>query len=306
MGIRVDAPSDSPVALLKEAHGNRGLPVPVGAVEAAAIAFAQQGLAALRPLTHDLFRDVLAAVDVQLLSARVTSMAGGGFDGDLVLSNGSIVSSRPSDGIALAVRTGAPVLASHEVLAQEGVDLGDAAGEAQAGRADSAEGQPSRVDEAHSAPGGDSADWAVPEPGPLVMTEMKLVGVRVEQPSDSPIVLLKEAHGDRYLPIWIGAAEATAIAWAQQGEVSPRPLTHELFRDVLGAAGIQLRSVRVTSLTSGIFNGELVLSNGRNVQARPSDAIALAIHAGAVIEVSTGVIEEAGVEVPDDQASASD
>jgi bifunctional DNase/RNase len=78
--------------------------------------------------------------------------------------------------------------------------------------------------------------------------EMQLVGVRVEMPSNSPIALLKEAHGDRYLPIWIGAVEATAIAFAQQGMVSVRPLTHDLFRDVLEAVNIRLLSARITSL----------------------------------------------------------
>jgi bifunctional DNase/RNase len=119
------------------------------------------------------------------------------------------------------------------------------------------------------------------------------------------MVVLRDDHGNRCLPIRIGAAEAAAIAWAQQGKASPRPLTHELLRDVLEAAGIQLLSARVTSLTGGIFNGDLVLSNGGNVRARPSDAIALAIHTGAMIEASTEVIEEAGVEVPDEQAPAS-
>ena len=306
VGVRVELPSNTPIVLLKEEHGNRCLPIRIGAVEATAIAFAQQRMVSLRPLTHDLFRDVLDAVGIQLLSARIKSMTDGVFDADVVLSNGSIVNSRPSDGIALAIRTGASVLASHEVLAQEGVDLGDAPGEAQAGSADSAQVQPSRADEAHSALSGDSRDWAVPEPGTLLMTEMKLVGVRVEKPSDSPIVLLKEAHGNKYLPIWIGAVEATAIAWAQQGKVSPPARSHELFRDVLEAVGVQLLGARITSLTGGIFNGDLVLSNGSNVRARPSDAIALAIHIGAVIEASTEVIEEAGVEVPDEQSPASD
>lgn len=294
VGVRVEQLSDSPVVLLKESHGNRSLPIRIGAVEAAAIAFPQRPL---RPLTHDLFRDVLTAVGIQLLSVRIKSVADGIFDTDLVLSNGSIVSSRPSDGIALAIRTGASVLASHEVLAQEGVDLGDEPGEAQACSADSAEVQPSSED---------SRDWTIPEPGTLLVTEMKLLGVRVEMPPDSPVVLLKEAHGNSYLPIWIGAAEATAIAWAQQGKVSPRPLTHELFRDVLEVVDIQLLSARITSLTGGIFNGVLMLSNGSNVRARPSDAIALAIHTGAMIEASTEVIEEAGVELPDGHASASD
>ena len=68
------------------------------------------------------------------------------------------------------------------------------------------------------------------------MRRMEVVGVRVEMPSNSPIVLLKEQQGDRYLPIWIGAVEATAIAFAQQGMVSLRPLTHDLFKDVLEVA----------------------------------------------------------------------
>jgi uncharacterized protein len=306
VGIRVEAPSNSPVVVLKEDHGNRYLPIRVGAVEATVIAFAQQGMVSLRPLTHDLFRDVLKAVDVQLLSVRIKSVADGIFDADLVLSNGSIVSSRPCDGIALAVRTDASVLASHEVLAQEGVDLGDVPGEAQAGRVDSGEVQPSGVGEAHSALSEDSRDSTIPEPGTLLMKEMKLVGVRVEMPSESPIALLKEANGNWYLPIWIGAVEATAIRWARQGKVSPRPLTHELLRDVLEAVDVQLLSARITSLTDGIFNGVLVLSNGKNVRARPSDAIALATHTGAMIEASTEVIEKAGVEVPDEQAATSD
>ena len=65
------------------------------------------------------------------------------------------------------------------------------------------------------------------------MREMDVVGVRVEMPSNQPIVLLREVTGERYLPIWIGAVEATAIAFAQQGVTPPRPLTHDLMRDVL-------------------------------------------------------------------------
>ena len=66
------------------------------------------------------------------------------------------------------------------------------------------------------------------------------MGVRVEMPSNQPIVLLREVTGERYLPIWIGAVEATAIAFAQQGVVPPRPLTHDLLKDVLEATGNQL------------------------------------------------------------------
>ena len=72
------------------------------------------------------------------------------------------------------------------------------------------------------------------------MREVDVIGVRVEMPSNQPIVLLREVAGDRYLPIWIGAVEATAIAFAQQGVVPPRPLTHDLMKDLLTATGNDL------------------------------------------------------------------
>src|SRR5690606_38695381 len=83
--------------------------------------------------------------------------------------------------------------------------------------------------------------------------QMEVVGVRVEMPSNQPIVLLKEAHGDRYLPIWIGMTEATAIALAQAEEPPPRPLTHDLFKDVLDALGVRLSTVNIVALRDGIF-----------------------------------------------------
>ncbi len=137
------------------------------------------------------------------------------------------------------------------------------------------------------------------EDGALVR-QMEVIGVRVEMPSNSPIVLLKEAQGDRYLPIWIGAVEATAIAFAQQGMVSLRPLTHDLFRDVLEVLNIQLRTVNITALRDGIFYADLVFSNGAEVSARPSDSIALALRTGAQIFASEEILDEAGVAIPDE------
>jgi bifunctional DNase/RNase len=130
---------------------------------------------------------------------------------------------------------------------------------------------------------------------------MEVIGVRVEMPSNSPIVLLKETQGDRYLPIWIGAVEATAIAFAQQGMVSVRPLTHDLFKDVLEVLNIQLRTVNITALRDGIFYADLVFSNGAEVSARPSDSIALALRTGAQIFASEEILDEAGVAIPDEQ-----
>ena len=130
------------------------------------------------------------------------------------------------------------------------------------------------------------------------MNELDVVGVRVEMPTNQPMVLLREAAGDRYLPIWIGAVEATAIAFAQQGVVPPRPLTHDLFRDVLGALGHQLRQVRITEVRDGVFYAQLVFDNGVEVSARPSDAIALALRTGTQIYGSDEVLEEAGMQIP--------
>src|SRR4026209_1483 len=109
------------------------------------------------------------------------------------------------------------------------------------------------------------------------MNELQVVGVRVELPTNQPIVLLREVAGDRYLPIWIGAVEATAIAFAQQGVVPARPLTHDLLKEVLGATGKELSAVRISELREGVFYALLVLASCVEVTARPSDSIALAL-----------------------------
>ena len=101
------------------------------------------------------------------------------------------------------------------------------------------------------------------------MREVDVMGVRVEMPSNQPIVLLREVSGDRYLPIWIGAVEATAIAFAQQGVVPPRPLTHDLLKDVLAATGNELTEVQITDVKDGVYFATLVLDLGRRGQ-RPA------------------------------------
>ena len=128
---------------------------------------------------------------------------------------------------------------------------------------------------------------------------VEVMGVRVEMPSNQPIVLLKESDGLRYLPIWLGAVEATAIAFAQQEVVPPRPLTHDLFKDVLGQLGAKLKTVHITELKDGIFSAELNFIDGPTISARPSDAIALALRMGAPILASEALLEEAGIEIPD-------
>ena len=127
------------------------------------------------------------------------------------------------------------------------------------------------------------------------------MGVRVEMPSNQPIVLLREVTGERYLPIWIGAVEATAIAFAQQGVVPPRPLTHDLMKDLLDALGQELAEVQITDMKDGVFFATLVLGSGVEIGARPSDSIALALRTGSRIVCAEEVLDEVGLAVPAEQ-----
>ena len=133
---------------------------------------------------------------------------------------------------------------------------------------------------------------------------LELVGVRIELPTNQPIVLLREVGGDRYLPIWIGAVEATAIAFALEGVEPQRPLTHDLLKDLTDGLGAKVERVVVNDLREGIYYADLVLGvNGGEVvvSARPSDAIALAARTEALLFATPEVLEEAGVEIRDDQ-----
>ncbi len=132
---------------------------------------------------------------------------------------------------------------------------------------------------------------------------VELVGVRIELPTNQPIVLLREATGTRYLPIWIGADVATAIAFALEGVEPQRPLTHDLLKISVEALGARVDRVTVTSLEDGIYYADLVLVMADRevvVSSRPSDAIALAARTSAPIFVSARVLEEAGVEIRDE------
>lgn len=131
---------------------------------------------------------------------------------------------------------------------------------------------------------------------------VELVGVRIELPTNQPIVLLREVNGNRYLPIWIGAVEATAIAFALEGVEAERPLTHDLLKLVGEALGGTVARVTVTDLRDGIYYADLVFSrNGEEVHisSRPSDAIALAARTDAPLFASAEVLDENGVEIHD-------
>lgn len=128
-----------------------------------------------------------------------------------------------------------------------------------------------------------------------------MFGVRVEMPTNNPIVLLRERHGDRFLPIWVGAAEAAAIAYAQQGVVAPRPLTHDLLRDVIAALGRTLQEVRIVALKDNVFHASLIFDGGVEVSSRSSDAIALALRTGSPILAVESLMDEASIAVAEDE-----
>ncbi|HDL49887.1 MAG TPA: bifunctional nuclease family protein [Actinobacteria bacterium] len=132
---------------------------------------------------------------------------------------------------------------------------------------------------------------------------VELIGVRLQLPTNQPVVLLREATGTRFLPIWIGAVEATAIAYAVEGLVPQRPLTHDLLKSVADALGGTVARVVVTELRDAVFYADLVLDRDGeevHISARPSDAIALAARTGAPIFASAEVIDDAGIEIRDE------
>ncbi len=127
---------------------------------------------------------------------------------------------------------------------------------------------------------------------------MELIGVKVQMPANSPIVVLREESGQhRILPIFIGGAEAQAIAYALEGVEPPRPMTHDLLKIMLEELGATVLQVHVSELRDGTFYSEITLSHAGNtssVSARPSDALALAARLGTPIFASEEVLDEAG------------
>jgi len=135
------------------------------------------------------------------------------------------------------------------------------------------------------------------------LAEVVVESVRVHMLSSQHVVLLKETERERYLPIWVGPWEANAIATRLQGVTAERPLTHDLFAGALSELGVKVKRVIVSSLAEETFHATLELElNGRvyAIDARPSDALALAVRTGVRIFASTDVLDRAGVQ-PDTQ-----
>jgi hypothetical protein len=129
------------------------------------------------------------------------------------------------------------------------------------------------------------------------LVEMQVLGVRRQVPLDQVVVLLLDAEGGRVLPIVVGLTEGQAIAAGQAGVVPPRPMTHDLLATVLRTLGAVLERVEIVALIDGVFHAALVLGDGRRIDSRASDAIALAVRSGSPVLCDRVVLDESGLEV---------
>lgn len=134
------------------------------------------------------------------------------------------------------------------------------------------------------------------------MIPLELVGVRVEVPANTPMMLLREQDGDRrLLPIYIGTPEASAIHYALEGVEPPRPLTHDLFLITLGELGATVDQVVVTEMRDRTFHAEVYLSSpsgNKVISARPSDAVALAVRCNAPLFATDELMAAEAQEAP--------
>jgi bifunctional DNase/RNase len=139
-----------------------------------------------------------------------------------------------------------------------------------------------------------------------MLVEMQIKGLMMDPVTNVPIVILRDQDGARVLPIWVGPAEASAIALQIENVAPPRPLTHDLLHDVTTALGVTVKRVIIHELKGSTFYAFLELTHGPDVilvDARPSDALALALRARAPIFVRTEVLDQSrSMEVATDQA----
>jgi bifunctional DNase/RNase len=137
------------------------------------------------------------------------------------------------------------------------------------------------------------------------MIEVTIHSLGLDQDNDQPVIVLKSAEDNRILPIWIGGPEATAILLHVQHVELPRPLTHDLLHNVILALGFMVERIEITDLRESTFFANIVLFDGSNtveIDARPSDSIALAVRAGCPIFVADAVMDQAGREaLPEDE-----
>ena len=131
--------------------------------------------------------------------------------------------------------------------------------------------------------------------------QMELTRIIINENNEQQIIFLKEVDGDRTFPIVIGLFEATSIERRVKQQPAPRPLTHDLLKNVIEATGHSLTEIRITDMQDGIYYATLAFESGVEVSARPSDSIALALRTGTRIVCSEELLDATGIEVPDEQ-----
>jgi len=133
------------------------------------------------------------------------------------------------------------------------------------------------------------------------LIKMTLEGVRIEIPSNKPILLLKEENGNRYLPIWIGPYEASAIALELSNIKTPRPMTHDLIMNIINNLRISIDNIEITDIKDNTFYAIINLKNTDSkvvkIDSRPSDAIATAVRSKCDIFVKEHVLESGGLKI---------
>jgi len=130
------------------------------------------------------------------------------------------------------------------------------------------------------------------------LVEMDILGVRIELPTNQPLILLKEKGGERVLPIWIGVSEAVAIALKLQNVKTARPMTHDLLKDILETMDVKAEKVVIDDIVDGTFYATLTLIDTKNhyeISSRPSDAIALAVRTATPVFAEDKVLDEASI-----------
>ncbi len=135
----------------------------------------------------------------------------------------------------------------------------------------------------------------------MELIKVSLEGVRIEYPSQKPIILLKEEKGDRYLPIWVGSFEASAIALELSNIKTPRPMTHDLLVNILKDLKITINQITISDIKDNTFYAIIHLidqnNNAIDIDSRPSDAIAIAVRRKCNIFTSKHVLENAGLRI---------
>ena len=133
--------------------------------------------------------------------------------------------------------------------------------------------------------------------------ELSIDSVRVGIRQQRPVVVLKEVSGERYLAIWVGSDMAQAITFALQEQETPRPMTHDLLLNTIEMLGGKVKEVRITSLKEDVYFARIIIEQDgdtHSIDSRTSDALAIAVRSGANIMASQELMEEASIQLPDD------